>query len=378
MHALQTCTTCGARLTWRGAPVIECEYCHTKIQAPPSILLAPNPAARSGGRGGWMFMIGLTAILVTVGVIKGRASRSTTTISTTTVSSTSVSNTVSVKVEKPSAPAPAKPAPVGTQVLRFGEAGTNAGQLSNARALAVTPHGEIVVAEASTGRVQVFDAKGAYQRLITLPPSALTKELTVFGAGAGPTGEVVVSRAGDLLVLDVTGGKVAKTIRGSYPDVFFHGDVEVVPDGSIHAITDRTGDLDVVHVSPAGKILGKVAKVNADHVAVDGVGTMFLTKRFDGVVDVRDAKGEVARKFSQGNPARGKLYHPGPIATDGRGHVFVAESSRVLIFDVEGAFLGELEVGAIQDLAVDREGKLYVLASDHVKKYDLALPAKSR
>lgn len=379
MHAPQNCTTCGARLEWRGAPVIECEYCHTKIQAPPSILLAPKAAARSSGRGGWMFMIGLTATLVTVGVVKGRSSSKTTTISTTTVSSTSISTSnttqVSVKVEKSE---PAKPAPVGKQVLRFGEAGTNAGQLSTARALAVTPSGEIVVAESSTGRVQVFDAKGVYQRLITLPPSALTKELTVFGAGAGPNGEVVVSRAGDLLVLDVAGGKVAKTIRGSYPEVFYHGDVDVVPDGSIHAITDRTGDLDVLHVSPAGKVLGKVAKVNAEHVAVDGVGTMFLTKRFDGVVDVRDAKGETTRKFSQGNPARGKLYHPGPVAIDGKGHVFVAESSRVIIFDREGAFLGELEVGAIQDLAVDREGKLYVLAADHVTKYELALTSKSR
>ena len=81
------------------------------------------------------------------------------------------------------------------------------------------------------------------------------------------------------------------------------------------------------------------------------------------------------RHFSQGNPARGKLSRPGPIALDGKGHVFVAENHSVLVFDPEGAFIAELEVGSIQDLAVDRAGVLYVLGRDTVTKYELALPA---
>jgi sugar lactone lactonase YvrE len=236
------------------------------------------------------------------------------------------------------------------------------------------PGGEIVIAEARTGRVQVFDDKGAYLRLITLPPSALTKELTVFGAGAAPDGKVVVSRAGDLLVLDPKVGTVERTIRGSYPEVFYHGDVDIAQDGSIWATIDRTGDLSTMHLSAAGKILGKVAKTGSNHVAVDGIGTMYLTKRFDAAVEVRDGKGEILRKFSQAGAD--KLSSPGAVAIDGKGHVFVAESSRVIVFDSEGAFLGALAIrGGVSDLAVDRSGALYVLRRNSVTKYELTLPA---
>ena len=65
------------------------------------------------------------------------------------------------------------------------------------------------------------------------------------------------------------------------------------------------------------------------------------------------------------------------MAIDGKGHVFVAESSRVIVFDPEGAFLGALETpGGVNDLAVDRSGALYVLRGESVTKYELTLPAK--
>jgi sugar lactone lactonase YvrE len=280
--------------------------------------------------------------------------------------------TVEAEPEVATLPAPAAPPAVGKVVLEFGQAGTGAGQFTVARALAVTPSGEIVVAEGSTGRVQVFDSKGTYQRLITLPPDALSKQMNVRGAGANSKGEVVVSRSGDLLVLDVATGSVARSIRGSYPDVYYHGDVEVAPDDTIYAVTDRTGDMAVSKVSAAGKVVGTLKRSSAGHVAVDGVGTVYLSQ--GDAVEVRDAKGETLRKFSQGNPARGKLSHAGPIAYDGRGHLFVHDGSSVLIFDAEGAFLASLDTGSLNDLALDRAGALYTLTADKVRKYEITLP----
>ena len=317
-----------------------------------------------------MLLIGAAAVAGIV-IIAAKASKS----SDKAPAATAVTPTPKLTPTDSPAPAPAKaevPSSIVKELLKFGEAGTNAGQLTDARAIAVVPSGEIVVAEARTGRVQVFDDKGAYQRLITLPPSALTKELNVFGAGAAPDGKVIVSRAGDLLVLDVKAGTVERTIRGSYPEVFYHGDVDVAQDGSIWATTDRTGDLSAMHLSAAGKVLGKVTKTSSNHVAVDGVGTMYLTKQYDAAVEVRDSKGEVQRKFSQAGS--GKLSSPGAVAIDGKGHVFVAESSRVIVFDPEGTFLGELATsGGISDLTVDRSGALYVLRRDSVTKYELTL-----
>jgi len=363
------CTHCGAQLTWRDTPVIECEYCHTRILM-KNIGAQATPAGqgRKSNRAALLVGAAVVAGVVIIGVSASRSKSGSSQTSKAPVAAAVA--TPPIPPAKP--PEPAKPPSVGTVVLKFGEAGTNAGQLTDARAIAVVPSGEIVVAEARSGRVHVFDAKGAYQRVIALPPSALTKELTVFGAGATPDNKVVVSRAGDLLVLEVKAGTVEKAIRGSYPEIFYHGDVEVVPDGSIWAVIDRTGDLSVMHVSAAGKVVGKVAKVGANHVAVDGVGTMFLSK--DDVIEVRDSKGEVQRKFSQAGT--GKLDNAGPIAIDGKGHVFVAENNRVVIFDPEGAFIAELATGDIQDLAVDRAGALYVLSRASIAKYELSLPAK--
>ncbi len=362
------CTHCGASLTWTEEAVIECEYCHTKI-------LMKNIAMPDGARPkiNVAFLIIGAAVVAGVVIIAAKASDSKTAKlapANAAAPPTTPTTPPPVKLDKA-----AEPASIAKVLLKFGEAGTNAGQFTDARAIAVVPNGDIVVAEARTGRVQVFDDKGAYQRLITLPPSALTKELTVFGAGATPDGKVIVSRAGDLLVLDVKAGTVERTIRGSYPEVFYRGDVDVAPDGSIWATTNRTGDLGAMHLSATGKVLGKVAKWGSNHVAVDGIGTMYLTKQFgDASVEVRDSKGEVQRKFSQAGTS--KLASPGAVAIDGKGHLFIVENNRVIVFDPEGAFLGELTVPGAWDLAVDRSGALYVLRRDGVTKFELTLPAK--
>ena len=46
----------------------------------------------------------------------------------------------------------------------------------------------------------------------------------------------------------------------------------------------------------------------------------------------------------------------------------------VTVFDLDGVFLAELDVSAVADLAVDREGFLYVLERARVTKYALTLP----
>ncbi len=66
-------------------------------------------------------------------------------------------------MRKPRAPAPS---PV-KQVLKFGEEGTNPGQLTHPTDLAVASDGSIVVAEGRSGRVQRFAADGTW--VVSLP-----------------------------------------------------------------------------------------------------------------------------------------------------------------------------------------------------------------
>ena len=354
-------------LTARTTPILECEYCHAKLMG-PSAPVAPRAAAPAASSRGGLMILGALVVLGGIGAVVTVVNRKPT--------APPAAVALPAPAEAPPPPAPAKPAappPIATAVLSFGEAGTGAGQLTVGRALAVTPAGDIVVIEASTGRAQVFDATGAYQRVITLPPSQLKNSVSVFGAGAGNDHTVVVARDGDLLVLDAAAGTVTRTIRGTYPDVHYHGDVEVAPDGSIYAVTDRTGDIAIRHLSPEGKLLGTIPKAKADHLAVDGVGTVFLSREWDKDIDFRDARGEVKTRCAQGNPARGAFSRPGPVAFDGKGHLFAEDSGRILILDPAGAVLGEFEPGSPNDIAVDRAGFFYVLTADKVTKSKIAM-----
>jgi len=372
------CTHCNAQLSWRDEPVIECEYCHTKILMKDlnsrTQMGQQRPVVAAAGKKG----LNPAVLVVAAAVVGGIVLIATRAGSKKKKASAPAASQPEKAIEpaKPVKPAePAKPPSIATEVLTFGEKGSGAGQFTNPRALTVTPSGEIVVAEVSSGRVQVFDATGTYQKLVTVPPNTLTKELNVYGAGATPDGKVVISRPPDLLVLDIKEGKVDKTIKGNYPDVYYHGDVDVAQDGSIWATTDRTGDLGAMHLSAAGKVLGSVKKIGTENIAVDGLGTIYLLHEYgEPSVEIRDGKGEVKAKFSQAGTE--KMPRADAIAVDGKGHIFVATSNHVLVFDPQGAFLGKFDIDGQNDIAVDMSGAIYVLSSSNVRKFTLNLPAK--
>ncbi len=370
------CQNCGALLTPTAATSGECEYCHAQVVArPESPVAAVNALRQAHAQRAFATNLKIAVVvvlaistLIVVSVVRSGARRS------------GAAAVVALPAEVEVAPAPRPvvaaptPPPIATPVLAFGEEGTNPGQLTGARAFAVMPTGEIVIAEVSTGRVQIFDATGGYLRVVNVPPSTLTKEVSMYGVGATEGGQAVVSRAGDLVVIDVAAGKVAKVIRGSYPDRYYTADVAVTPDGTIYAVTDRTGDLAITRVTLAGKVVGPNLKTNSRRFAIDGIGTLFLTHEFSADVEIRNAKGETTRRFSEGNPAHGKLSHPNEIAIDGRGHIFVEAGQGISVFTADGAFVADLDIGSVADLAVDRAGFLYVLSRSRVTKYKLDLP----
>jgi hypothetical protein len=270
---------------------------------------------------------------------------------------------VVVEPVAPAQPAPpvAPPSPV-KQVLSFGEAGTNPGQLDHPTQLAVTPDGAFFVADGRSGRVQKFDAAGKYVDVITLPPDALTKQLGVFGLTSDVKGRLYVNRVGDVLVYDGATLKPVRVIAGDYPDLYFHGGLAADATGHVHALTDRMGDVDLVTTDAKGKRTGK-KRVHAKDVAVDGVGTVVLAG--DELV-VLDGKGEVASKVA-GVGARA-------LALDGKGHAFIATGSSVDVFDLKGARVTSLPVRA-DDLALDAAGRLVTLSGSTVAVHEVDLTA---
>lgn len=349
------CPHCNAPTTLTdGEASRECPYCHSLIRAPadPSV---PGPRKSPVG----LIVLILAGVVVCAGAGAGM-------FLFTAVKAPPPPPPVVVTVPtspppQPADPPPPPPSPV-KRVLAFGEAGTGAGQLDHPVQLAVAPDGAVFVAESGTGRVQKFDASGKYVDVITLPPDKLTKQLGVFGMTMDVKGQLYVNRVGDVLVYDAATLKLARTIAGSYPDVYFHGGLAADPTGHVFALTDRMGDVDLVTLDPSGKRTGK-KRVDAKDVAVDGVGTKVLVG--DDLV-VLDAKGEVTSKVA-GVDARS-------LALDGKGHVFVAKGSSVDVFDLKGTRLRALPVHA-DDLALDAQHRLVTLSGGVVEVHEVDLDA---
>jgi sugar lactone lactonase YvrE len=356
MASILRCPHCNAPLTRvDGKDPSECPYCHAII-TPQRVQGAPAPG-RGGGGGLVVVLLGAVVAMVMVGAVAAFFM----------MSPAAMPGPVAVTVVAPppkAAPPEKKPEPPSpvTLAFSFGEAGTNPGQLSSPTQLAVASDGSILVAENSTGRLQRFGADGAYQAVVVMPPDKLTKRNGIFGLATDASGKVYVNRVGDVLVYDAATFAEVRTLAGDYPDRYYHGGLAVDGTGNVYALTDRTGDIDLVATSPAGKLLSR-HRVEASDVVVDGTGRVFLVHR-DGV-EVRDAKGAVLSKVG-GVSGRS-------LAFDGKGHVFVATGSSVEVLSPEGTKLISLPVHA-DEIALDRAGKLYALVGGGVSVYEVTLP----
>ncbi|MFO0598253.1 MAG: hypothetical protein U0228_23315 [Myxococcaceae bacterium] len=352
------CPHCSAPLTRvDGKEPTECPYCKSALDFSRSKPLVGEPPR---GSSGGAIAVGITIFIVVMLAGAGAA--------VFLVSRPAPPPPIVVSVPMPvavPAPPPEKkvepPSPV-KQVLRFGDQGTNPGQLDHATHLAVTPDGSIFVGESSSGRVQKFDATGKYVDVIALPPDKLTLQKGVFGMAADAKGHVYVNRVGDVLIYDGATLKQVKAVNGSYPELYYHGGIAPLATGGFLVTVDNTGDLSLVTISPAGKVVSQ-KKTHAHDVAVDGTGHVFLVG--DDGLEVRDEKGEVQAKIGA---VKGRS-----VAYDGKGHVFIATGSAVEVVGIDGAKLVTLPVHT-GELTLDAAGRLYALGNEGVTVWEVTLP----
>ncbi len=350
------CPHCNAPLTRvDGKDPIDCPYCHAALVSAPVVPVIPQapkpPVAIILGAG-----LAIVGVVIALFVLTGSKQE-------VVVAPQPAAAVVTAPPPEPPKPAPPPepPSPV-KKVLSFGEEGTNAGQLHEPSQLAVASDGTVFVADSRSGRVQRFGPDGAYQDLITLPDDKLTKQHGVFGMTTDAAGKLYVNRVGDVLVYDAATLKLVRTLAGDYPDRYYHGGLAVDASGTVYALTDRMGDVDLVITNKAGKVLSR-RRASSKDVAVDGTGRVFLAH--DDGLEVQDAKGAVQAKVG-GSGARS-------IAFDGQGHVFLATGSSVDVVSAEGVRLTSLPVPA-SDIALDTKGRLYALERGTVSIYEVTLP----
>jgi sugar lactone lactonase YvrE len=403
------CPTCAAALEVIDAPSVKCKYCGNTVPVPPELRphqpqvviqqvdfssLQYAEATKAGRNIGCV--IAVVVLVITIGAIGVGLYASQSAI-------TGVQSALQeVKVQIPEMPdvkatlsaidpgaadAPeAGPTPGFASIVQeFGAKGSGAGQLDDARYVALDADGNLWTADYEDGRVQQFDPSGKFLQLIQVPPDGNDTTL-IQGLAADLKGNLYVARGGDILKYRAADGSLAATFPGKFPDTRYQA-LAVDVQNNLYAIHTTASENAVIKLGPDGKQLARwddiVTKVNQKDaamllgLAVDGLGNLYIASSFGNQVYVYDPKGEFIDRFGQPGSEPGQLSSPNSLAVDGQQHLYVHHNAGIDQFDTGGRFIGKLPVdyakGSPRTVAVDREGSVYTVTSNgKVLKYQVS------
>ncbi len=348
-----------------------------------------RPKTRANGYSALIFIIGLIVLIgiitAAVGLMVGKAIESTT---DTITRSLSAQTTVEVFSNRDTGSLPAlatgqamlesistpSPTPAAAEVvLEFGEKGIGAGKFTDARSIAVDPDGKIYVAEYIGGDVSVFEPDG---RFISRWNTG-DRELPLRGFDVDREGRLYIAQRGMLRRFDAATGELIDEIKDA-PD--FVDDVAVFLDGGFLT----TGSQDqLVRFDAQGKrvfaLENAVGEVTGNRelsirLAVDGKGGFYLLAGFNNVVLQFSPEGKFRNRFgSRGNEA-GQFSALQDLAVDSQGRIYVADSNGVLIFAPDGRFLEMIDPpsGVVFGMTINADDEIF-LVTNAQKVYKMKL-----
>jgi ribosomal protein L7/L12 len=267
------------------------------------------------------------------------------------------------------------PLSIAHEVLSFGQEGIGPGYLTDPRYIAVEPAGNMVIAGYDDSRVQRFNSVGEYLNWWNTEPETYTTGLATSG------GRVFVAYNGTIKMYDSSSGEFLGEIAPE-GDYYFE-DLATGPDGGIVAVSNNE---DVVWLDERGNILREehelISKVDSDgeldsHIAVDGLGNIYLLGTFRDSVFVYSPQGQFLNRFGSDGDEPGQFRAPDAIAVDNQGHVYVSDIEGIQVFDHTGRYIDHFTTsqGVAFDLAVDGENQLYAVTNQpRVVKYNVKLP----
>lgn len=259
-------------------------------------------------------------------------------------------------------PAPTPTPSFMTPVLEFGGKGSNPGQFDDPRYIALDGDGNIYIAEYSNGRIQKFDPQGKF--LIQWMVEAKTP---VSGFDVARDGVVYLTQRNKIWRFD---GKTGQPM-GEWPvnGNFRFEALRVTPDGGLIVISNNE---DVIRLDASAQVFLNIPKavesVTGDNeletnVAIDGLGNIYLSASFNHSVLLYNPDGRLNNRFGERGNGPGQLNHPGAIAVDGSGRIFVASGITINVFSKNGLPLGFYQVnGAPRSLVFNDAGELFVVA----------------
>ncbi len=272
------------------------------------------------------------------------------------------------------------------QVLSFGSQGTGQGMFQNARAIGVDGSGNIVVADNSDGRVQVFGPDGKFISLFRITDKSLINYIQAMAVSHD--GKIYLPGANGILIYDEKGQMLGQV---STPGIN-HSDLTLGTDGTLYVLSNRDdivrlksdGSIDLQIPKAVSTISGQVA--GNTRLAVDGLGNMYVVDDTAKTVFKYSPDGKFINQF--GEPFQsdcsgencntfkpGTFYSPNGIAVDGYGRIFVSDFDATQVYDSSGKYLNYLS-GGFDNIALDQQGNLYGINAYHnnVAEYQIQKP----
>lgn len=263
---------------------------------------------------------------------------------------------------------------VAKSTLQFGEEGIGGGQFSEATAVAVDNDGNIYVAEAEGGRVQVFDATGKFQTQWFLPSKDRVSKMV-----ADRHSGIWILQGAKLGLYQAEDGQQMQTVQ--YGIVSLASDMAVTMDDSL-VVAFFSGDDELVRfnddlqpVRAFGNLISSQMgdSTSMPRIAVDGMDTTYaLAGNNQAAILKFDADGKFLDRIDNRDNDEEKFWTLSQIAVDGKGHLFTTARNGVLVMDGSGNYLGKIYTSSYPaNLAVSAADELFVVTAHQVTKYVL-------
>ncbi len=304
---------------------------------------APPPTKRSGG------LLVVFSILVVVLVALGAVA-------------SLFSFSPAVSIIQPTPTLIPSPTPFAQSVLAFGSAGTGAGYFKDARSVAVDAKGRIFVGDYIPGRIQAFSADGTFLW------QYLTSSETdyVISLAASLDGRLYAEVGRNIAVFDAENGKPLAKWEPSEQTIGYYDALAVTPRGEVLAVMER----ELVKFDGQGSVLMQVGGMEVDFLklvgikdgspdiigmAVDGTGNIYVGMSDNYILKLADDGSLIDRLNGEGSGGMDA------IAVDGQGRIAWGYTSKIVLTDSEGRYLGDFKVPFMRDMEFNIKGQLVAM-----------------
>ncbi len=267
-----------------------------------------------------------------------------------------------------------------TFLFKFGTQGSGDGQFYYPADVAIDGSDDIIVADYSNHRIQVFDSSGNFLFKFGTQGSGDGQFYWPYGVAVNSSGDIIVADAKNdrIQILDSSGNFLFKFGTQGSGDGQLDWPNGVAVDSSGDIIVCDSGNMRIQVSDSSGNFLFKFGSLGIGDgqfnspvgVTVDSFDNIIVADYSNDRIQIFDSSGNFLFKFGTEGSGDGQFNYPVGLAVDGSGNIIVTDyyNHRIQIFDSLGNFLfkfgtqgsGDGQFNYPAGVAVDSSGNIIV------------------